>query len=265
MDEGITYPRDQCASWFGLLSKHQEIRNALSQQKRGRASHNFPLMIGEQVLSDKIWASVQRLASEPILDLRMKVVPKPPKVTVKDTDGGSSPKNQQLNNDDDDLNQEKESAKSRTSAGFEELRQAPVVKAFLAWPVIDEDEEVDVSVADRRVDRFLKDIYASLPERKVNNDFVQGPQTAGSGSNPNPERDSKPKLDIQGKTLEDVRTLCLMDCSVTADVLGRTEILTECEKLLGYFVPGDHDQGSISVQFFWGAVYALLVILCSAA
>ncbi|KAL8758055.1 MAG: hypothetical protein Q9199_001785 [Rusavskia elegans] len=262
MDEGITYPRDQCASWFGLLSKHQEIRNALSQQKRGRASQNFPLMIGEQVLSDRIWASVQRLASEPILDLRMEV-PKPPKVTVKDTGGGSSPQNQQLNNDDDDLNREKGSAQIRTSAGFEELRQAPVVKAFLAWPVIDEDEEVDVSMADRRVDRFLKDIYASLPERKVNNDFVQGPQTAGSGSNPNPERDSKPKLDIQGKTLEDVRTLCLMDCSVTADVLGRTEILTECEKLLGYFVPSDHDQGSISVQFFWGAVYALLAQKCS--
>ncbi|KAL8727658.1 MAG: hypothetical protein Q9166_005894 [cf. Caloplaca sp. 2 TL-2023] len=260
--EGITYPRDQCASWFALLNKHQEIRNALPQKKRERASQDFPLMIGEQILTDRIWASVQRLASEPILELWMKVL-KLPKVTVKDSNGGSSPQNQQLRNDDDDLNRQERSAQMRTSAGFEELQRVPVVKAFLAWRVMDDYGEVDVSMADVQVKRFLEDIYTSLPARRANGDVGQGTQTAGSGSNPNAQRNPRPKLDIQGKTLENVRTLCSMSSSVAADMPVRTKIVAECEQLLGYFVPGDHDQGSTPVQLFWGTVYALLAQNCS--
>ncbi|KAL8889780.1 MAG: hypothetical protein Q9215_002968 [Flavoplaca cf. flavocitrina] len=261
--EGITYPREQCASWFGLLSKHQEIRNVLSQQKRERASQNFPLTVGEQILSDRIWASVQRLGGNPILNVRMKV-PEPLKVTVKDSSSGdSSPRSPQLADDDDDLSQNNGFAQPPASAVFEELRQAPVVKAFLAWPVMDEDDEVDISTANVRIKRFLEDIHAWLLTKKANGDVDHGPQPAQSGSNRNFERDSRIKLGVQGKTLENVRTLCSMDSSAAAPNPGRTQTLTECEKLIGYFVPNDYDQNAACMQFFWGALYGLLAHDCS--
>ncbi|KAL8818153.1 MAG: hypothetical protein Q9223_003157 [Gallowayella weberi] len=128
--ERITYPRDQCASWFGLLNKHSKIYNALPQKEKQHTSYDFPLMIRGQVLTDKIWASLQRLASQPILDLWMKV-PQMPELAVKASDEGPSHQDQQLSQNEDEMDRYASIAKSTTTAGSEELQYAPVVKAFL--------------------------------------------------------------------------------------------------------------------------------------
>ena len=58
MREDVTYPIAQCASWFGLLNKHQEIRRTLERGKEKAASNTYPLMVDRQILADKTWASL---------------------------------------------------------------------------------------------------------------------------------------------------------------------------------------------------------------
>ncbi|KAL8818152.1 MAG: hypothetical protein Q9223_003156 [Gallowayella weberi] len=116
-----------------------------------------------------------------------------------------------------------------------------------------------MSMADVQVQRFLEDIYASSPAciaADPASDPV--PQTPRYGSDANAERGSRVKPQIQGRKLDDVRTLCSMVGFKAPDMAVRKNILAECEQLLEYFVPRDHHGGSSAVQLFWGAVYALL-------
>lgn len=138
LDE-VTYPLDQCTSWFGLLNKHQQIRNALRQGKEKVAPKHYPLQIGQHVLDDRTWASVQRSADGEVLKIWMET-PRPikPKVTVKKADGDSGSEERKASGSDDESLIGVRSVSSMTSANFKRLDDVPVTKAFLAWRVVGE-------------------------------------------------------------------------------------------------------------------------------
>ncbi|KAL8746226.1 MAG: hypothetical protein Q9184_007774, partial [Pyrenodesmia sp. 2 TL-2023] len=206
MLEEVTYPRDQCASWFGLLNKHHEIRSVLPQGKREPSSKSYPLLVGDQMLSDVTWASIQRASSEPVLRLWMEI-PKLPKVKVRHVDGGSDPQEQQINDIEEDVSEQPGFTSSNTGARFEELGRIPVVKAFLGWRVMDDYGDVNDCAVDVQAQRFLDDIYELLAAKCVDDPRVPRHLPAQGRPSTVAKRGPTPKLDIHGKTLEDVREM----------------------------------------------------------
>ncbi|KAL8753758.1 MAG: hypothetical protein Q9184_005330 [Pyrenodesmia sp. 2 TL-2023] len=246
MFEEVTYPRDQCASWFGLLNKHHEIRSILPQGKREPSSKQYPLLVGDQILSDVTWASIQRTSSEPVLRLWMEI-PKLPKVKVRHVDGGSGPQEQQINDIEEDASEQPGFTSLNAGARFEELGRIPVVKAFLAWRVMDDYGDVNDCAVDVQAQRFLDDIYELLAAKCVDDPRVPRHLPVQGGPSTVAKRGPTPKLDIHGKTLEDVREM-LSTAPATEEMSFRKEILIEYEELFRYFIPGELDQGSAPEQ-----------------
>ncbi|KAL8920827.1 MAG: hypothetical protein Q9208_005999 [Pyrenodesmia sp. 3 TL-2023] len=257
MLEEVTYPRDQCASWFGLLNKHHEIRSILPQGKREPSSKSYPLLVGDQMLSDVTWASIQRTSSEPVLRLSMEI-PKLPKVKVRHVDGSSDPQEQQINDIEEDASEQPGFTSSNAGARFEELGRIPVVKAFLAWRVMDDYGDVNDCAVDVQAQRFLDAIYKVLAAKCVDDPRIPRHLPAQGGPSKDAKRGPRPKLDIPGKTLEDVREMLSIATAPEAEISARKKTLVEYEELFKYFIPGEHDQGSAPVRLFWGALHALL-------
>ncbi|KAL8704098.1 MAG: hypothetical protein Q9201_002732 [Fulgogasparrea decipioides] len=255
--EEITYPLEQCASWFGLLNKHQQIRSALRQGKEETAPKDYPLQIGEHVLTDRTWASVQRSTDGEILRLWMET-PKPPKVTVNNTDSESGSEAGQATEGEHESLAEARRTSKVTSADFPSLDRAPVVKAFLTWRVVDDFGETDDRSVDEQPKRFLNAIYETLPVTCAQEVSVSGAQTATSGRNSRSGRNPRPKISVTGKTRRDTDELG-WERSV-----GKTEISIEqkvywaSSRLLAYFVPAEYDKTSAPIQVFWGIIYELL-------
>ncbi|KAI4148539.1 MAG: hypothetical protein LQ341_001543 [Variospora aurantia] len=255
MHEEVTYPRDQCASWFGLLNKHHEIRSVLPQGKRGSTSNSYPLLVGDHVLSNVTWASIQRTSSEPVLKLWMET-PKLPELNVRDVD--SSPEGQHINDVEEDVSEQPKSMASNADARFEELGHVPVVKAFLAWRVMDDYGDINDCPVEVQTQRFLDHIYGLLAAKCVDDPQISGALPAQSGPFPDAKRNPRPKLDIHGKTLEDVRAMLSRSRPPEAEKSIRKKTLVEYEELFKYFIPNEQDQRSAPVRLFWGALYALL-------
>ncbi|KAL9015887.1 MAG: hypothetical protein Q9185_006743 [Variospora sp. 1 TL-2023] len=256
MHEEVTYPRDQCASWFGLLNKHHEIRSVLPQGKRGSTSNSYPLLVGDHVLSNVTWASIQRTSSEAVLKLWMET-PELPKLNVRDVD--SSPEEQHLNDVEEDVSEQPKFMASNADARFEELGRVPVVKAFLAWRVMDDYGDINECPVEVQTQRFLDHIYELLAAKCVDDPQISGALPAQSGPFKDAKRSPRPKLDIHGKTLEDVRAMLSSSQSPEAEKSIRKKTLVEYEELFKYFIPSEQDQRSAPVRLFWGALHALLV------
>lgn len=260
MLEEVTYPREQCASWFALLNKHHEILHALPQKKKGANPKRFPLRIKEQMLSDDIWASVQRQSNEPVLELLMDT-PKPPKMTITTFDSATSPKERQIGESEEFPKAQAMLMPSRAGADIERLGSVPVVRAFLAWRVMDEYGEINDCSVDVKTGRFLSTIYELLPARCVDGILDSGGRTTQYRPIPGFKGSPRPLLDIVGRTVDDVRAMGSIASSRETDITIQKKLFTEYEGLFGFFVPKEHDRGSAPVRLFWGSLYALLVSL----
>ena len=159
MREDVTYPIAQCASWFGLLNKHQEIRRALERAKEKSASKTYPLKVGRQILTDKTWASLQRWESGETLRIWMETHQSP---NITDTKSRAYTGSEEGRTSDT----ENESLIKALSASSDELNPVPVVQPFLAWRVLDEfggmDHLMRIFPTKLQTKRFLDTIYKSL-------------------------------------------------------------------------------------------------------
>ena len=262
--EDLTYPIEQCASWFGLLNKHQQIRAILKQEKERADPKDYMLEIQGRIIEDNIWASVQKMAQGEVLKIWMKT-PKPskkanPKISVKnaDTDSESGSKTA---HESDEASLLDEEPLSDAPAAFDKLVDVPVISSFLAWPILDEFGEPDESPLEDKLNRFLNAIYRSLPVRLAGRADEAPTDNARAGYNTKAGLGARPKLTFDGKTLTDIENSFR---SVSSDHVGEDtsvaqKITRAYIKLFYYFLPKDVDEQSAPVQLFWGAVVELEV------
>lgn len=69
--ENLTYPIQQCTSWFGLLNKQQQVRTVLQQEKEFSDPERYKLRFNGEAVQANIWASVQKHTETEVLDLWM--------------------------------------------------------------------------------------------------------------------------------------------------------------------------------------------------
>lgn len=265
--EDLTYPIEQCASWFGLLNKHQQIRAILKQEKERADPKDYMLEIQGQIIEDNIWASVQQTAQGEVLKIWMKT-PKPskkanPKISVKNADTDSESGSKTAHESDEGSLPDEEPL-SGAPAAFDKLVDVPIISSFFAWPILDEFGEPDESPLEDKLNRFLNAIYRSLPAR------LAGKASEAPTNNARAEYDTKdtkaglgarPKLTFNGKTLTEIEDSFR---SVSSDHVGKDtsvaqKITRAYIKLFYYFLPKDVDEQSAPVQLFWGAVVELVV------
>ncbi|KAL8691006.1 MAG: hypothetical protein Q9218_003682 [Villophora microphyllina] len=256
--EDVAFPLQQCATWFGLLNKHQQIRSALSQGKEIAAPKEYRLRIGDHILSDITWASVQQKAADgPMLNLWMDT-PKPPRVTVRDANGDSASEASQISDYNDEPYTVMRTA-STTSADFEKLGRVPVVKAFLEWRIVDDFGENDKSLADRQTDYFLENIYSTLGAACAStNSDPTTPNTIYT-QNSMSGRDPRPKISVVGKTSIAVDALSWNLSHQRTEQTIEQKLYWDSTKLLGYFVSDKFDKTSPPIQLYWGLLYELIV------
>lgn len=259
MPEDVTFPIDQCASWFGLLNKHQQIRNALRQGKDKALAKDYPLRIGGTELQSTIWASVQRSVDGEILRLWMES-PKRPKVTVKDTDGDESSEERQVSGADDESFIEARPTSS-PSRDFRLLDPVPVVRALLAWPVVDDFGAVDDCPADIQTKRFLNAIYGSLAA--VCTEAYVAPGKSG-GRGLKSDHSARPTISVAGKTARAVDGLGYERSYGESEASIEQQVWWETLRVFNYFIPREHDADSAPIRLFWGVVYELMVTLDAA-
>jgi len=257
MPENVTYPIDQCASWFGLLNKHQQVRNALKQGKSKALAKDYPLRIGGRELDSTIWASVQRSVDGEILRLWMET-PKQLKVTVKDADGDESSKERQVSGADEGSLIEARPTSSSPSGDFRILDPVPVVRALLAWPVVDDFGETDNCPVEVRTKRFLNAIYGSLAAVCAEANVALG-ESGGRGLES--ERSARPKISVEGRTARAVDDLGYERSYGESEPSIEQQVWWETLRLFNYFMIREHDAYSAPIRLFWGAVYELMVIL----
>lgn len=263
----LTYPIEQCASWFGLLNKHQQIRGILKKdiEKGAKADgqaddpHGYKLEIRGHVINGRTWASVQRLADTEVLNIWMRTPKrKVPRVSVK-MDGESD--SASAEHTDDESKQDSQTFAAAV-VEFPLLDPVPVVSAFLEWRILDEFGEPDNCPVHEKLNRFLNAIYRSLPafchgaeadERADNAKMFRHRSVAGVSA--------RPRLSVNGKFASEVESLVLQLCvGYTGNFPGvEQDLFGEFKKIFKFFVPQDHNQDSGPIRLFWGALYEILV------
>ena len=256
--EEVTYPLEQCASWFGLLNKHQEIRNALRRGKEKAAPNEYPLYVGQHRLSGKTWASVQRSANGDILELWMET-PKPPKVKLNNTDGESGSEAGQPSGAEDELLAEERRTSHATSAVFKTLDEVPIVRPFLEWRVLDDFGETDGCRVDQQASRFLNAIYSSLPATCSPEASDAGPPSASGKRTVKPPGNFRPKISIQGKCRQDADDLAFERSYDKDGSSVEQDLYRESSRLLAYFVSKLYDKDAAPIRLYWGLVHKLMV------
>ncbi|KAL8827034.1 MAG: hypothetical protein Q9191_003431 [Dirinaria sp. TL-2023a] len=256
MHEEVTYPREQCASWFSLLSKHQQIRNALKPGEEQAAPKDYPLYIGDYILEAQTWASVQRSADGEILELWMET-PKQSKTAAKHTENGSGLEEGQVIETIDDLWSEPGPTSRIATPRFKALDPVPVVQSFLAWRVVDDFNVVNQQPALTRTKHFLNVIYGSLTAICVKKETnVRGQITVHSrslGSEPSNDQ----KICICGSGRKDAGDLGYNKLQPESESCIEQEFLSESAKLFTYFIPQEYEEASKPVQLFWGSIREL--------
>lgn len=69
--EDLTYPIQQCASWFGLVNKQQQVRTVLKKEREFSDPKKYKLYFHGEAIRADIWASVQKITEAEVLDLWM--------------------------------------------------------------------------------------------------------------------------------------------------------------------------------------------------
>ena len=278
--EDLTYPIEQCASWFGLANKQQQIRGILTKQRENSDPRNYKLEINGVVVNASNWISVQRSAQDEVLDLWMdtpkqrgpKVSGETPKTPEKKqsehqhkgtdiTQAGSS--NIAIKQGDDRDQQENSVVAGKIEPpidSFEKLEKAPMITPFLQWRVVDESGDKDLCPLTERVDRFLSLIYRNLP-------VAVGARTEGFAiankatmSTANPPSAARHKPFIRGKTYYEVKEeLIQITAHKPKEVSDiASQVYGLLASILGYFLPSDVPPSSDAVSLFWGAIFEVV-------
>ena len=278
--EDLTYPIEQCASWFGLANKQQQIRGILTKQRENSDPRNYKLEINGVVINASNWISVQRSTQNEVLDLWMET-PKQrgPKVSVESpktseqqrsenqhkgaelTQAGSSDIGVKQGNDQDQQEDNVVAGTIDTSVdSFEKLEEAPIFLPFLEWRVVDESGDKDLCPLPERVDRFLSLIYRNLP-------VAVGARTEGfasankaTKSTATPPSAARPKPIIGGKASSEVKAELLQITAhrpkEAADIAS--DVHRRLASILDSFLPDEFQPSSDPIRLFWGALFEVV-------
>ena len=69
--EDLTYPIEQCQTWFGLVNKQQQLRGVLTKDRVESDPSKYKLQIHCHVIEASTWASIQKKTNCEVLDLWM--------------------------------------------------------------------------------------------------------------------------------------------------------------------------------------------------
>ena len=249
--ECLTFPREQCASWFGLLNKHQQIRHLLSSKKQKAEPREYILEYQGQRIDERTWASVQRVAKGEVLDIWMKR--KALKVAFKDVKSDQA-LNSTIPEESDHQPKEGSTDTSTFVAPIKlnRLEGVPVVLSFLEWRVIDEAGLADDCPLEKRLRRFLNAIYKTLPAAVERVAAVSSNDRSKAHQEDPLKVSTQPKIFIGGK---DAQELASLQQANPSD--GIRKLCSECEKLFKYFLPMKYNQQSQPIRFFWGAIHEI--------
>ena len=279
--EYLTYPIEQCASWFGLANKQQQIRSILTKKGEISDSRNYKLQISGVVINASNWISVQRLARNEVLDLWMETpkqrrsrVSVESSKTLEKERSEAQQKGIEINQagssktaikQDDDQDQQEDSVVAGTIGApldeIKEIKEAPILLPFLEWRVVDESGDNDLCPSKERVDRFLSLIYRNLS-------VAVGAKTEGfasankivSKSTSTPPSALRPKPFIGRKTSNDVVKELLQ---ITAnrpkeDAEIAREVHVHFAAILYSFLPRDLQPSNDPMMLFWGALFEVV-------
>lgn len=130
----------------------------------------------------------------------------------------------------------------------------PVIKPFLAWPVVDEFGELDPLDLDGRCQRFLRAFVLDLPVPTImsKEERARRPKQA-SALRVAP----KATVLIDGKTLAELQNQIEVDGNDAFTI----EICDKFKKILQLFLPDPYgvDSKSDQIRLYWGAVYVITV------
>ena len=281
--ESMTYPVEQCASWFGLVNKQQQIRMALNVGREPSNSEQYKMYINGQVIEATTWQAIQKATTDEVLELWMET----PKATVfqvsvespkeseqsaeamttkgsikqtSDVDGseyvsanlGSGKDNQTIVVPNEEPQHVVEKA-----IKFVRVEKIPVVLPFLEWRIVDESGEVDDCSATERCGRFLDFIYRNLPAKV-------GDTTAGftnTKAKENASTDERCKRSFSGKTSSDVekRSHSRLANKEPHERKVIEDMLQSAGRILCSFVPRRDDPGNASLDLYWGVIHELIM------
>ena len=275
--EDLTYPIEQCASWFGLANKQQQIRGILTKKGENSDPRNYKLKTSGVVISASNWTSIQRLTPNEVLDLWMET-PKQrgPKVSV---DSPKTPKKKRSENQqegietsqagssntaikqDDDQDQQEESVVVGTIDAaidkIEELKEAPIFLPFFEWRVVDESGENDLCPSTERADRFLSLIYRNLSVAvgvrtegfaSANKIILKSTATISSALRPKPFIAGKSSNEVIKELLQITATRPKEDAEIAR------EVHAHFAAILCSFLPQDLQPSNDPLMLFWGAL-----------
>ena len=286
--EDLTYPIEQCVSWFGLVNKQQQIRNILAKGRDNSDPRKYKLEIHGQIIEASTWISVQRSTKSEVLDLWMETpkqkgpkvsvespkVAKSPDTALQGLGGGNQqpdinapkagptqPAVQQADDQDQKDHDIAVGANSASHVTYDRIEKAPIVAPILQWPVVDESGNKDPCPLPERTNRFLNIIYRNLP-------VAVGDTTGGFNSAkvaitktaPSSATTVKRKATIAGKTTEDVLHELIQ---VTANKLkDNADLAKEVHMLLSQileaFLPISFEPTSAPMRLFWGALLEII-------
>ena len=69
--EDLTYPIEQCQTWFGLVNKQQQLRGVLTKDREVSDPRKYKLQVHGHVIEASTWASIQKKTNCEVLDLWM--------------------------------------------------------------------------------------------------------------------------------------------------------------------------------------------------
>lgn len=290
--EDLTYPIEQCASWFGLVNKQQQIRNILAKGRENSDPRKYKLEIHGQVIEASTWVSVQSLTQSEVLDLWMETpkqkgpkvsvespkVSKSPDMALQGMGGGNQQPDidvlkagpsksavQQADDQDQDDGDIAAGASSASQVTYDRIEKAPIVVPILQWPVVDESGNKDRCPLPERTDRFLNVIYRNLPVAvgDTTGGFA-GAKVAIAKTAPVPTTTVKRKATIAGKTTRDVvREIIQVTANKPKD---DAEIAKEVQVLLSQileaFLPRNFDPESDPMRLFWGTLLEIMCRVC---
>ena len=271
--EHLTYPIDQCSSWFGLVNKHQQIRGILKNERESAGSEEYTLTVSGRKIEAETWISVQECCADEVLNIWMRT-PKPrprratnksvPRLSVGNADSTDHSEVEQdaAPEKEEESEHEGDEAASQNEepVTFQKILKVPIVKPFLEWQIVDESGEIDEIAFEERISRFLNSICQSLPA-KLKGSRTTLPTTPGTATTAT--RDAiqrRPKLQVYGRTIRDVQTVVdRIDADKPEVHSTRAKaVFAGTQKLISFFVPIAHKSESYPAQLLWGMVYDVL-------
>ena len=143
-------------------------------------------------------------------------------------------------------------SKIQKAVTIKERSLTSVVLPILAWPILDSFGDIDKQPLPTRIDRFLTRIYLFL----FMSDGIQKQQRAMRPTLANAQESAtKEKIPKVAKSLSELENYVANECTSQSS----TDIFHELHHIFCIFIPEEHDQSLVPIQFYWGAVYEICV------